>query len=52
MKEFELAVCCMTITFGLLILGLSFWTLKIIHNRKSLRYLRVMTLTIVALSIV
>ena len=51
MSKINLAVGFLSIVFGLLIAGFALWTLKLIHKQKSLRYLRVMTLTILALSI-
>ena len=50
-NKFDLAVGCLSIVFGLLILGFSIRTLKHIHKKKSLRFVRVMTLTILALSV-
>ena len=52
MYSFELTVCYLAIAFGLLTILASLWTLYSIHKRKSLRYLRAMTVTILVLSIV
>ena len=52
MYHFDLTVCYLAIAFGILTILASLWTLHSIHRRKSLRYLRAMTVTILVLSIV
>lgn len=50
-KAMVLVVTLLTAMFGAIITGIASWTLWVIYERNSLRYLRAMTFAILALGL-